>query len=219
MTSRPLDARLARWMVQPLRDTSVTPSQLTTVRLAVGVAAAAAFAAGLSWANTGAWLFVLSNLLDHTDGELARMTGTMTRFGHRYDLAADIAVHALVFFGIGVGLHDRWDGAWEAPLGALAGLSVSGIFWLRIAIERRIGRTAAALPSTGWFEIEDVLYLLPVITGLGLLPAFLVAAVIGAPLFAVALAIWSLALAPATRAEPAPAPTPPPASPAERTPR
>jgi hypothetical protein len=41
--ARPWDARLARRLVTPLKDTWVTPNYLTTVRLFVGLAAAAAF--------------------------------------------------------------------------------------------------------------------------------------------------------------------------------
>jgi hypothetical protein len=43
---RPWDARLARRLVIPLKDSWVTPNHLTTVRLAVGLAAAYAFTRG-----------------------------------------------------------------------------------------------------------------------------------------------------------------------------
>lgn len=196
MSARPLDARVAHWLVRPLRHTPVTPSHLTTLRLGVGLASAMAFAVGGEWVVTGGWLFFLSNLLDHTDGELARMTGRITRFGHVYDLASDALVHGLVFLGIGIGLRSGWLQQWAAPLGLLAGLSVSAIFWLRIEIERRIGTAKAALPNTGWFEIEDVLYLLPLVVLGGALQPFLLAAVVGAPLFAGWLAFRYLGLQP-----------------------
>ncbi len=212
MSARPLDARVAHWLVRPLQHTAVTPSHLTTLRLAVGLVSASAFAAGSDWAVLGGWLFFLSNLLDHTDGELARMTGRITWFGHVYDLASDALVHGLVFLGIGIGLRSGWLQQWAAPLGLLAGLSVSAIFWLRIEIERRIGAARAALPHTGWFEIEDVLYLLPLVVLGGALQPFLLAAVIGAPLFAAWLAFRYLGLRPhlvspvttTTRSDPTP---------------
>ena len=76
VTQRPWDARLARRLVTPLKDSRATPNHLTTVRLAVGLAAAAAFLPGTyGWTNIGALLMVLSNFLDHTDGELARISG------------------------------------------------------------------------------------------------------------------------------------------------
>src|SRR5229473_8166588 len=87
-TQRPWDARLARRLVTPLKDSRATPNHLTTVRLAVGLSAAAAFLPGTyGWTNIGALLLVLSNFLDHTDGELARISGKSSRVGHIYDLA------------------------------------------------------------------------------------------------------------------------------------
>src|SRR5471032_3186367 len=102
---RPWDARLARRLVAPLKDSWVAPNHLTTVRLLVGLAAAAAFMPGTYvWSNLAALLLVLSNFLDHTDGELARMSGKTSRVGHFYDLASDAAVTILLFIAIGVGV-------------------------------------------------------------------------------------------------------------------
>ena len=46
---------------------------------------------------------VLSNFLDHTDGELARIGGKSSRIGHIYDLARDAAVTVMLFVAIGIG--------------------------------------------------------------------------------------------------------------------
>ena len=92
---RPWDARLARKLITPLEDSWVTPNYLTTERLGVGLAAAAAFLPGTyGWSNLAALLLVLSNFLDHTDGELARISVKSGRIGHVYDLASD----ALIFW-------------------------------------------------------------------------------------------------------------------------
>src|SRR5947208_4688044 len=105
---RPWDARLARRLVTPLKDSRATPNHLTTVRLAFGLAAAAAFVPGTyGWTNLGALLLILSNFLDHTDGELARISGKTSRIGHIYDLASDAAVSILLFLAIGVGAGTR----------------------------------------------------------------------------------------------------------------
>src|SRR5271155_6022618 len=108
VAQRPWDARLARRLVTPLKDSWVTPNHLTTVRLIVGLAAAAAFTPGTyGWSNVAALLLILSNFLDHTDGELARMSGKSSRIGHLYDLASDAAVTILLFIAIGVGVAAR----------------------------------------------------------------------------------------------------------------
>ena len=102
---RPWDARLARWLVTPLAASRVTPNHLTTVRLAVGLAGAAAFTRGTyGWCNIAALLVIVSNFLDHTDGELARLSGKTSRVGHVYDLASDAAVTILLFVAMGVGV-------------------------------------------------------------------------------------------------------------------
>src|SRR4029453_19486296 len=68
--------------------------------------------------------------------------------------------------------------------GLAAGVPFVAIFSLRGAIIRRRGRDAVAQPAVGGFEIEDVLYLIAPLTWLGGLEPFLVAAGIGAPLYA-----------------------------------
>jgi len=182
--SGPLDARLARWAVQPLRASPVTPNHITTLRLLLGLGAAAGLAAGsFLWANIGAWLFVASDIVDHADGELARISGKSSRWGHYYDLACDALVHVVLFFGIGIGLRDSALAAWAIPMGLLAGLAVAAVFWLHLDMASRFGESEAALPSAGWFEIEDVLYLLPAVTFLGGEVYLLCAAVAGAPTF------------------------------------
>src|SRR6266853_3154445 len=115
-TPRPWDARLARRLVTPLKDTRVTPNHLTSVRLAIGLAAAAAFLPGTyGWSNLGALLLILSNFLDHTDGELARISGKSSRLGHWYDLASDAAVTILLFVAMGAGVGGGAQDALLAP--------------------------------------------------------------------------------------------------------
>ena len=188
MNPKPWDARLAYILVQPFKDSWITPNHFTTLRLMAGIGAGAAFASS-HWPNLGALLLVLSNFLDHTDGELARLSGKTSRMGHLYDLACDAIVHVLLFVSIGIGLRETGLGGWALPLGVLAGVGVAAIFHLRHGIEQRHGKTAVRQPSLLGFEAEDVLYLLPLVTLLdGLLP-FLIAAAIGAPIVAVLVLI------------------------------
>lgn len=186
--ARPWDARLARRLVRPLLRSPVTPNHLTTVRLAVGIGGAVALMRGSYTAmNLGALLLVVSNFLDHTDGELARMSGKTSRLGHVYDLASDAAVTILLFVGLGVGVGDRFPALLSVPplaLGVLAGVAVARIFYLRMCIESAAGKAATQQPAVAGFETEDVLYLLPLVTLSDTTAPFLIAAAIGAPLFA-----------------------------------
>lgn len=184
----PWDARLARWMVTPLAASRVTPNHLTTVRLAVGIAGAAAFTAGTyGWSNVAALLVILSNFLDHSDGELARLSGKTSQAGHIYDLASDAAVTILLFVAMGVGVAASSDpllAVGPPVLGAVAGAAIAVIFYLRMRIEEMAGKAATRQGSLGGFETEDILYLLPLVTLCSAVMPFLTAAAIGAPLFA-----------------------------------
>jgi archaetidylinositol phosphate synthase len=190
---RPWDVRLARRIVAPLKNTWVAPNYLTTLRLGVGLGAAAAFTPGTYiWSNVAALLLVLSNFLDHTDGELARISGKSSRIGHLYDLASDATVTILLFVAMGVGI----DAAPGSPLGgvgmllgAIAGSSVALIFFLRMRIEELLGKSATQQASFAGFETEDVLYLMPLCTLCnGVMPVLLTASIC-APLFAIYVAI------------------------------
>ena len=186
---RPWDARLARRLITPLKDSWVTPNYLTSVRLLVGLAAAAAFLPGsYGWSNIAALLLVISNFLDHTDGELARLSGKTSRFGHLYDLASDAAVTVLLFVAMGAGIAVNRGlllGLSPIVLGAAAGVAVALIFWLRMQIEALGGKAASRQASMAGFETEDVLYLLPLVTLCNGMASFVAAASIGAPLFAI----------------------------------
>lgn len=196
---RTWDARLARRLVTPLVNTWVTPNHLTTLRLLIGLAGALCLAhGGFAWANAGAFLIVLSNFVDHTDGELARIGGKSSRIGHFYDLACDAIVTITLFIGMGMGVGAaQMRGLIVAPgwLGAAAGVAIALIFFLRMRIEDMAGKAGTRQASVGGFETEDVLYLLPIVTLTSVVMPFVVVASIGAPLFALWVVIdyWRVA--------------------------
>jgi phosphatidylglycerophosphate synthase len=182
------DARLARRLVTPLVNTFVTPNHLTTLRLLIGLAGGLYLArGGFAATNIGALLIVLSNFVDHTDGELARISGKSSRIGHFYDLACDALVTVLLFVGMGLGMGTVHSAHWSIPavwLGGLAGVAVAVIFFLRMRIEDMEGKAGTKQASLAGFETEDVLYLLPIVTVMSGITPFVIAASIGSPLFA-----------------------------------
>lgn len=190
-TAKPWDARLAAWLVTPLVATRVTPNHLTTLRLAVGLAGVAALASGGA-PNAGALLIALSTFLDHTDGELARIGGRSSRFGHYYDLAADFVVTLGLFVGAGIGLRHGPLGGAAMALGLLAGMAVALMFQLRHEMEQAAGKALTRQPAFAGFEPEDVFYLLPAITLADGLAWFLIAAAVGAPLAAAIVVVQYL---------------------------
>ena len=188
MHDKPWDARLAAALVRPfLHLPQVHPNHFTTLRLLIGLAGTLAFASG-EWPNLAAWLVVLSNFLDHTDGEYARMSGKTSRFGHLYDLASDALITVALFACIGIGLAQDDSSALEMVLGLVAGAAVALIFHLRNLMESAHGKAATRQPHWGGFEAEDVLYLIPLVTWLDGLREFLYAAAVGAPVACIIVA-------------------------------
>lgn len=185
-TPIPIDQRIARIVVRPLARTPITPNMLTCVGLAVGLTAAWLFAQGvphLTWWAGG--LFMIAIWIDHWDGELARLTGRTSRFGHFFDHAVSLANYVSNFVGIGIGLGAGALGGWAIPLGIVAGVAIASIFGVRLWVELTHGRAAVKQPIRGGFETEDTMYILGPIAWLGLLEPFLAAAAIGAPIFLV----------------------------------
>ena len=182
--------RAARVVARPLARSPVTPNQVTTLRLAAGLAAAAALAeGGADWRNWGAAIFVLAMFLDRLDGELARLTGNISPWGHRYDLFSDALANALAFLGLGVGLRAGEFGAWAPAMGLFAGLAVAAILWLVVRKESHHGARAGNLGSAAGFDPDDAMIAVPVMIWLGLSDRLLVAACLGAPVFAVFMAL------------------------------
>jgi phosphatidylglycerophosphate synthase len=153
-------------------------------------------------ANLGAFLFLLAGVIDHADGELARMSGKTSEWGHAYDRAVDLVAKTSLFVGMGIGLESDVLGAWAVPMGFVAGLSLVAIFALRGAMAKRRGRDVYKQPSFAGFELEDILYLIAPVTWFGGLASFFSLAVVGIPAFAAwtALRWWRMARAPAAEA-------------------
>ena len=179
------DQRLARLLVRPFVRTRLHPNHVTTFRLLLGIAACGCFASGqIPWIHIGAGLFALSNFVDHMDGELARLSGKSSRFGHYYDLVCDFVIHVFLFIAIGYGLRESWLGMYALPMGAAAGVSVAGLFFMFQVLEKKLGERLARQPSFKGFHVEDVLYFIGPITWGGGLIVLLILAALGAPAFA-----------------------------------
>jgi len=128
---------------------------------------------------------VLSLILDRADGILARLTGKTSKFGHIYDLIADSASNALVFVGIGFGLRLGSLGGWAIPLGVIAGAAVLLVLLTVVRIEDQKGQGAAEIGNSFGFDPDDAVLFVPAAVLLGWNEGLILAASIGASLFAV----------------------------------
>lgn len=204
MNEVPWDQKLARILAKPLVRTPVHPNHITTLNLLIGLAAAWLFSLGdRDAANWAAALFVLAAFLDHVDGELARLAGKTSRFGHYYDHVVSGVTYTTGFIGIGIGMSHGVLGWWAIPLGIVAGISITLILSVRLGMEIKHGKESTRQRNFAGFQAEDVLYVVGPITWLGGMMPFLVAAGVGAPLFLIWV-IWRSATtsSPANRKQP-----------------
>ncbi len=180
---RTWDRRFVRLLLRPFVKSPLTPNHLTGMRLVAGVTAGILYGFGDAGALWASGFYLLAVILDHADGELARMSGQSSAFGHKFDRLTDGVNHFALFTGLGVGLCEAILGRWAVPMGLGAGLAGAFTVYLRVLNERRLGRMALSQPGWGGFEIEDVMYLVGPVTWLGELVFFLTAASVGTPLF------------------------------------
>jgi phosphatidylglycerophosphate synthase len=184
--------RLARACVRPLANTPVTPNHLTAARLASGILASALIAAGSTpWTLAGCTLFLLSMLLDRADGELARLTGKTSPFGHRFDLWTDALCDTLVVASLGIAQRDGIFGDWAYLMGGVAALAVAAIFTRVLAVDRALGEGSVMFEATAGFDPDDAIAIVPLSVVLGLGDWTLAAASVAAPVAAI-IVIWHL---------------------------
>ncbi len=183
--------KIARVCILPLVNTPITPNHLTTLRLITGVVACGLFAIGTTeWNLYGGILWILSAFLDRADGELARVSGKISPWGHKFDYFSDVFVTALFFFGIGIGLRETtfWNvelGLWTIVMGISATAGVIAAEILAEKIDQAQKDTGEkAYSGFAGFDFDDILYLFAPIVWLNLHPPFLICASVGAPVFA-----------------------------------
>jgi len=119
---RPIGARIA----SALYPTRVTPDQVTLVSLVIGLAAGHLFVYTNPVINAlGFVLFIVSDLFDSADGQLARRRGTSTRFGRVLDGLSDTARFGNLGIHLAVRLvvHAGWP--WPLAVGLLVTAAIS----------------------------------------------------------------------------------------------
>ncbi len=118
---RPIGIRIAR----ALLPTGISPDQVTLWSLVIGLVAGHLFAYRDPWTNViGFVLFIVSDIFDSSDGQLARLRGTSTRLGRVLDGTSDSLRFINLYFHLIYRLIHAgfwWPGAFL--LGMAAGLA------------------------------------------------------------------------------------------------
>ncbi len=157
------DQRLAYLIVKPLKGLPVHPNHFTLLTLLLGQTSAWLFALAMQeYAWLAALLYMLAIFSDHLDGELARLTGKTSLFGHNFDFLVGGINYTALFIGIGIGLHFHWS----ILLGISAGLCNPVITYFRMSMESQFGKEVVEHPRFHGFDLEDFIYLIGPITWL-----------------------------------------------------
>jgi phosphatidylglycerophosphate synthase len=127
-----LDVMLHRRLSRPVSRTAVAlgigPNLITIASGLVGLAAAATFA--LSTPITlilGLLVYVVAVVLDHADGEVARLTLTESAFGEWLDAVIDTVVHTTLALALGYAASHLAGSGLAAGVVAAVGILVGGI--------------------------------------------------------------------------------------------
>ena len=154
---RYLHRRGSRWITRLLVRTDLTPNHVSVASLAIGLGAIWCF-----WHSTptsafvGVALYALACIVDHADGELARLTFQESRFGASLDWTIDTIIHAGLVLGIGV----TAGGPVMLTAGLLgaAGVTLSAVFARYLPHEIEIGPTVGGVLQN--IANRDLFYLL-----------------------------------------------------------
>lgn len=120
---------VVRPSVDALIRAGVRPNTITTFGTLMVLASALAY--GLGHVRWGGFLLLMSGVLDTLDGQVARGSSRVTKFGAFYDSTLDRVGDGATFIGIAVFLLTAPDVAWRLPavivcmLAVLASLLVS----------------------------------------------------------------------------------------------
>jgi phosphatidylglycerophosphate synthase len=133
----------------------LAPNTVTVASLLVGLAAAWAFwRATPAEAVLGLGLYAIAVILDHADGEVARLTLTESAIGEWLDITADTTIHLAVVLALGAtsaAVAGRGAGLGVvAALGVIASAAVAKA-WPGLAMPDRIGLAISGLGTRDGF--------------------------------------------------------------------
>ncbi|HWM08769.1 MAG TPA: CDP-alcohol phosphatidyltransferase family protein [Solirubrobacteraceae bacterium] len=117
----PYSRYIARWAARR----GMTPNQVTTISVLIGLVASIAFATGERWGLiAGAILLQLSFTTDCVDGQLARYTRQFSKLGAWLDSVFDRTKEYMAFAGLAIGASQMGDPVWLLACAAITAQTV-----------------------------------------------------------------------------------------------
>lgn len=108
----------------------VTPNQVTMLSMFAGLVAAWYFSVGTAAAMIwGACWYAIANILDCSDGQLARLQNSGLLLGRVVDGVADYVSSTAIFLGIGFGLVGNGQSTWWFVIAAGVSSALHAIFF------------------------------------------------------------------------------------------
>ena len=121
---------LAFLFVKLIYRTPITPNQVTVLSGVTGLAAAWMFSIGgtaaIGW---GALWYAIANILDCSDGQLARLQQSGTLLGRLVDGVTDYVSSVAILIGIGIGLAASGASAWWLVIAAGVSSALHAMFF------------------------------------------------------------------------------------------
>jgi len=203
---RHVDRPISLQITRGLASTGVTPSQVTVLSIAIGLAGALFFlSTHWAWQTAGALLFLLHSIVDGCDGELARLKFQESRSGGLLDFWGDNVVHGAVFGCISVGWARSSGMVWPLWFGAAAILGTAAcavfVYWKQVRDKDSRGPLFASLsggPDQGLGRALDAMssrefiYVTPIAAFFGQTQWIVVLAAIGTPTFFLVLVVLAM---------------------------
>jgi phosphatidylglycerophosphate synthase len=153
-----LHRRCSLHITRRLVRTSATPNQVSLASFLVGTSAIWCFWHATPWsAPVGVLLYAAACILDHSDGELARLTFQESRLGAHLDWAIDTIIHSMLVLAMAVSAGGGPIVLGIGVLGAV-GVTLSALFARHLPREIEVGPSVGGiLKNTG---NRDLFYLL-----------------------------------------------------------
>jgi len=128
----PLDTAVHRRLSKPVTRAAlalgITPNAITVGSGMVGLVAAAAMARGDPLGlGLGLLLYLAAVVLDHADGEVARLTLSESAIGERLDIVVDTIVHTALVVALGLAASRVAEGGVAAGVIAAVGVTASAV--------------------------------------------------------------------------------------------
>ena len=97
--------RFSILLTRLLVPTPLTPNQLTIVSFVTGLASLYVFSLPGYWSKIwGALILEVATIIDHTDGEIARLKFQTSPFGAKLDMWLDQVIYTFLMLAVGIGV-------------------------------------------------------------------------------------------------------------------